>query len=91
LNAHEPTRIARTHADMGLSPQGAPLVHPHLSSLSMYIYIFCSGTKIRRRMGNPLFYFCPLLRPIFTMKCWDPNRKTSKLRNDAIKQRISNR
>jgi hypothetical protein len=47
--------------------------------------------KIRRRMGNPLFYLCPILRPCFSCKFWDPNRKTSKLRNDAIKKRIDNR
>mmetsp|Transcript_43275 Transcript_43275/g.87514 ORF Transcript_43275/g.87514 Transcript_43275/m.87514 type:complete len:380 (+) Transcript_43275:97-1236(+) len=47
--------------------------------------------KVRRRMGNPLFYLCPALRPIFTLKCWDPHREVSKLRNDAIKQRIDNR
>ena len=47
--------------------------------------------KVRRRMGNPLFYLCPLLRPIFTHPCWDPQRKVSKLRNDAIKQRLENR
>ena len=42
-------------------------------------------------MGNFLFYFAPVLRPIFTLSCWDPKRKTSKLRNDAIKQRLDNR
>jgi hypothetical protein len=42
-------------------------------------------------MGNPLFYLCPILRPCFSCKFWDPNRKTSKLRNDAIKKRIDNR
>ena len=47
--------------------------------------------KIRRRMGNPLFYLCPILRPCFVCKFWDPSRKQSKLRNDAIKQRIDNR
>ncbi len=25
------------------------------------------------------------------LKCWDPDRTTSKLRNDAIKKRINNR
>ena len=47
--------------------------------------------KIRRRMGNPFFYLCPLFRPIFAHPCWDPKRKVSKLRNDAIKQRLETR
>mmetsp|Transcript_2231 Transcript_2231/g.4778 ORF Transcript_2231/g.4778 Transcript_2231/m.4778 type:complete len:361 (-) Transcript_2231:181-1263(-) len=46
--------------------------------------------KVRRRMGNFLFYTCPILRPIFMHPCWDTKRKVSKLRNDAIKQRIEN-
>jgi Ca2+-binding EF-hand superfamily protein len=47
--------------------------------------------KVRRRMGNIFFYMCPFMRPFFKLSIWDPKRKVSKLKNDAIKARLETR